>query len=63
MTGAKDILMEWISFVGGSIGLPDALVAYRNCEEHPLEWLLHAVVPGGVSRHPGPYAEWHGCAG
>lgn len=46
MTGAKDFIMEWVTFVGGSVGLPDALEAFDRCEDHPLTWLLRIVVPG-----------------
>lgn len=46
MTGGRDFLTEWVSFVGGSVGLPDALAAHGRCEDHPMMWLLKIVVPG-----------------
>lgn len=46
MTGGRDFMMEFVTFVGGSVGLPDALGAYRVCGDHPMMWLLNIIVPG-----------------
>lgn len=49
MTGGRDFVMEWVTFVGGSIGLPDAYNAWNNCDDsHPLMWLLRIVAGGSL---------------
>lgn len=50
MTGMRSFTMEWVTFLSGSVGIPDdlpeALLAYGRCEDHPLTWLLKIVIPG-----------------
>lgn len=40
MHGAKDFAFEFWGGLFGSLGLGDALIAKRNCADHPLMWVI-----------------------
>ena len=45
MTGGRDFMMEFLTFVGGSVGLDDAARAWSACEDHPMMWALELLFP------------------